>query len=1377
MPVLWVNHINCEKRKGLKMKNLKVLAHTSFLGETGFADHSQNFFKNLNKIFPTRIRNYSYDSDLKKYSKDMLDMIIEMDWQDSPYKIGLPYNKNTNDINIVLNEVNHYYFWDNYSSPLIFYTTWETTKKPQEFFNRLLIADQIWVPSKWERNCMIEQGCPKKQIKVVKEGIDPNLYYPCNDYVKKNIRKKLYNEYNIPDDSFTFCIFGRWDYRKSIEEMIQCFNEEFKNDKNIYLIISSDNPFSMDDFKSTEERLEHYKLENEKIRILHFPPKEEYIQWIQTCNCYLSASRSEGWGLPLIQALACATPSIASECSGQMEYAHGLKNLIPVTETKAGNLFGYRDSKIDIGNFYEPDFDYFKKIMRDIVINYNEHLSFAKKYSLYIKEEFNWKNAANIGAKYITELSENTLISIPNKISFKTNFELTEDNNPKITFTSSNDIFEKIIAVIKDDNDNIIFKTEFENIKQGIGYWVSCNKSFNKIIFELFDFSNVCLYSESKIFENIKIDEPMELYQDQYINGTVITKGRRFCEERYDVIKTVFDKYKRPFTILDIGANFGYYSIRAATEYDVVSVMVEKKDNEVNTLIDLCNKNNCKDKLIVLQTCVDLNKLKELVKCEHFDVVLALNVIHHFNQNEVLDICKTFIELGDNLILETPPLNDTESCGQENIKTIIDYFQNKNGTELGKFKRHTSNTESTITLFENKKHELIWPYYGYEKLFTRTDLDVEKLKDRGINYIRSDYNTKTIQSPRRKEITDWIAGINLKTFIELNGRFPNIDLIVNKLQRKDIIGDYKWDNSNNDLITHNFILNGNNLHIIDYNDKFIEETNLTDNEQLENVIFDLSLYYDIKLKDNSIKLNLGCGNDIKPGYINIDKYNNTGNVDMNSDLGDLPFDDHTISEIYTSHVFEHIPLNEVYSVISEWKRALKIGGRLVLRLPDLETEVKIWLQTPDDKKWFDVHRIFGAQSHPGNTHYIGFNPGSLKSFLETFNFKVIECKIGNRGFGDEIQCIAINLKDEEIPNAQYICHFVNGPFIEIKGDNKDKGYYQIDFLDPDNNSCVHQATLKINQWTQPYRKYFTNWAIKVSRNGILKFEHNFDLKNKNVLISFDSKSLGDTIAWIPQIEVFRQKHNCNILLSTFWNYLFEGSEIYKNIKFINPGTTVDNLYASYAIGTYENDKNRNPINWRLNSLQKVCSDILGLEYKEIIPELAFKPKARSIQEKYITISEWSTFQCKHWNYAGGWQTIIDFLNDNGWKVVVISKEKTNLKNIVNRTNRSIEDTINTIYYSDLYMGVSSGPAWLAWALKVPVVMISGYSKEWAEFSNCERIINKNVCNGCFNDINNTFDKGDWNWCPRHKNTPRQFECTKYIYPSVVIESVKNILKI
>jgi autotransporter strand-loop-strand O-heptosyltransferase len=90
--------------------------------------------------------------------------------------------------------------------------------------------------------------------------------------------------------------------------------------------------------------------------------------------------------------------------------------------------------------------------------------------------------------------------------------------------------------------------------------------------------------------------------------------------------------------------------------------------------------------------------------------------------------------------------------------------------------------------------------------------------------------------------------------------------------------------------------------------------------------------------------------------------------------------------------------------------------------------------------------------------------------------------------------------------------------------------------------------------------------------------------------------------------------------------------------------------------------------------------------------------------------------------------------------------------------------------------LSSGLAWLSWSLNKQVVMIANFSTFDHEFvADCIRITNENVCNGCWNNKNFKFDKGDWNWCPIWKGYDKQFECQKSITTEMVITKISKLI--
>ena len=223
---------------------------------------------------------------------------------------------------------------------------------------------------------------------------------------------------------------------------------------------------------------------------------------------------------------------------------------------------------------------------------------------------------------------------------------------------------------------------------------------------------------------------------------------------------------------------------------------------------------------------------------------------------------------------------------------------------------------------------------------------------------------------------------------------------------------------------------------------------------------------------------------------------------------------------------------------------------------------------------------------------------------------------------------------------------------------------------------------------------------------------------------------------------------------------------------------MDDCYATFNIGYYFNDTQwHHPADPRTQPLAKVAADILGLDYTEIRPAL-LKRQATSDQiTPYVCIATASTAQCKHWLHENGWQDVIDYLNTQGYGVMVVQKEDTSLSNIIDRTgDRPLTERIAQIDNAKMFIGLGSGLSWLAWALEKPVVLISGFSEPYTEFqSDCERVINTSVCNGCWNDTAYAFDRDDWNWCPRHKGTSRQFECSTTITSDMVIDAVNRVV--
>lgn len=365
---------------------------------------------------------------------------------------------------------------------------------------------------------------------------------------------------------------------------------------------------------------------------------------------------------------------------------------------------------------------------------------------------------------------------------------------------------------------------------------------------------------------------------------------------------------------------------------------------------------------------------------------------------------------------------------------------------------------------------------------------------------------------------------------------------------------------------------------------------------------------------------------------------------------------------------------------------------------------------------------------------------------------------------NSITMVYNKLERNMLDNKIFI-NFIDGPKFEMVGPKPKE--FTVRFVDKDTNEIVYETRLQNNKWAKANRRWFTNWNIQID-DGDKLITHEFNAADKRVLIEIKSSALGDSIAWIPYILEFKKKHNCHVIVSAFNDELFRDE--YPELEFVKPGSTVDDLYAQYQIGlfydTTTHDKNYHKSSFLERPLQSVATDILGLEYSEIRPRIK-KPKPFVSNRPYVCIAIHSTSQAKYWNNETGWQDVVNYIKSKGYDVYLLSKEadgymgNRNPVGVVEVKNKTLEEIGSILLGSSFFVGIGSGLSWYAWALGVPVILISGFSKPYQEMtSGVDRIYNGSVCNGCF--ARHYFDRGDWNWCPDHKNTPRQFECTKHI---------------
>lgn len=343
--------------------------------------------------------------------------------------------------------------------------------------------------------------------------------------------------------------------------------------------------------------------------------------------------------------------------------------------------------------------------------------------------------------------------------------------------------------------------------------------------------------------------------------------------------------------------------------------------------------------------------------------------------------------------------------------------------------------------------------------------------------------------------------------------------------------------------------------------------------------------------------------------------------------------------------------------------------------------------------------------------------------------------------------------------------------------------------DMDAGNIIFEAELKAAEIgrAQSLRRYYINFRIDVRQQGEVVFSHEYSAEGRRVLIQFPGAVLGDTIGWLSYAVKFREKHKCRLTLAMSEKFIPLFRDAYPDIEFLtHDQVKVERYYATYSVGLFFWDKDNifQPCDFRHVGLHRSAALILGVDLAEVPPRIGIPDESRLIAEPYVVIAAQATTQCKYWNNPIGWTDVVRFLKEAGYRVICIDQRAVYGAGVVwnhiphgaedETGDRPLAERVRWLRHAEFFIGLASGLSWLAWAVGVPVVMISGFSLPNSEFETPYRVINYHACNGCWNDPRHPFNHEDYMWCPRHANTPRQFECTRLIHPHQVKQAIRRI---
>jgi glycosyltransferase involved in cell wall biosynthesis len=270
----------------------------------------------------------------------------------------------------------------------VLFSMWETDVLPNKFRRWLEHFDQVVVPC-------------QHNVELFSQFHNDVSYCPLG------VDHKFWKPIDTSDNGvFRFQGGGSLWHRKGLDVLVKAFNALKLPDAELHIKAA---PHAHD--TPTRNLGEKVFLNREWMS------PEEQRAWYNKANCFVAASRGEGFGLMPLQAIASGIPTILSDSTGQSQFAHLAFGVVPCTKSKAET----------IGQWDEPN----QKVLEELMMDAYRNRGTIKQIAIARVPEtklFSWSNATR---KLLSLIPEGTLLDNPGFIKPKINIEIQVNRKVK----------------------------------------------------------------------------------------------------------------------------------------------------------------------------------------------------------------------------------------------------------------------------------------------------------------------------------------------------------------------------------------------------------------------------------------------------------------------------------------------------------------------------------------------------------------------------------------------------------------------------------------------------------------------------------------------------------------------------------------------------------------------------------------------------------------------------------------------------------------------------------------------------------------------------------------------------------------------------------
>lgn len=263
---------------------------------------------------------------------------------------------------------------------------WEYTTLRQDVYDVLKNADEIWTPSTFSREAMINSGLDFDKVQIIPNGIDPNIFKPFGEKLELNTDAKI-----------KFLFVGGTLPRKGIDILLKSFVKTFTKNDPVALVIKDIGGKSFYIGQTAQEQINTLQQNPNAPEIIYIDDdltENEMAALYRSCDVFVSPYRGEGFCLPALEAMACGLPVIVTENGATDDFV----------DEFSGWKIKSRLEALDTGEikyvkqpyYLEPDEEDLHNILLNIYQNPNYIKHLGRIASFKARKLWTWEKATDI---------------------------------------------------------------------------------------------------------------------------------------------------------------------------------------------------------------------------------------------------------------------------------------------------------------------------------------------------------------------------------------------------------------------------------------------------------------------------------------------------------------------------------------------------------------------------------------------------------------------------------------------------------------------------------------------------------------------------------------------------------------------------------------------------------------------------------------------------------------------------------------------------------------------------------------------------------------------------------------------------------------------